>query len=113
MPLPQGIGFSPIGSGVAQVDYGQIEGISALQRNPQIRRASGVGPLNLTGSVFYGIWGTSGGAVTLSDQSGAFATLIPLPIVFDQGIPTANLPAGGTLSVVASNTSTNLLVLYK
>lgn len=111
MPLPQGFGFNPPGGG--NVDFGTTEGISALQRNPQIRRAFGAGTVSVTGSVLYGIWGTTGASVSCTDMSGnAFINVFPLPIVFDQGIPTVNPITGGALTVSAS-TATNLLVLYK
>ncbi len=112
MPLPTGIGYNPPGGGNA--DYGGVaEALSALQRNPQVRRASGVGVLNLTGSIIYGVWANSG-TVTVADQSGTFLTSFSTPLVFDQGIPTANAADGGALTITPSNLSTvNLLVLYK
>lgn len=112
MPLPAGSGFTPIGGG--NVDAGPVELLSMLQRNVQVRRASGVGVLSLTGSVLYAIWGTAAGTVSLADMSGTFVTAMPLPLVFDQGIPTANPVSGGALTVTPSNLSTvNMLVLYK
>lgn len=74
MPLPQGVGYNPIGG--SNVDFGPNEALSALQRNPQIRRANGAGTVNLTGSVFYGIWGTAGATVSLADMSGTFASVL-------------------------------------
>lgn len=110
MPLPQGFGFSPPGGG--NVDFGPTEALSALQRNPQIRRANGAGTVSVTGSVLYGIWGTSAATVSVADMSGTFINTLPLPIVFDQGIPTVNPVSGGVLTVSGS-TATNFLVLYK
>lgn len=110
MPLPNGFGFNPPGGG--NIDFGPNEALSALQRNPQIRRANGAGTLNITGSVLYGIWATNGATVSVADMSGTFINTLMTPIVFDQGIPTVNPVSGGVLTVSAS-TATNLFVLYK
>lgn len=114
MPLPPGIGFNPPGNG--NVDYGAVEGISALQRNPQIRRAVGTGVLNITGSVLYAVWANTG-TVTIVENTTGGATLFsaqPSPIVFDQGIPTIYPPTGGALQITPSNLSTVFVtVLYK
>lgn len=110
MPLPQGMGFNPAGNG--QVDFGLVEGVSALQRNPQIRRAFGTGVLSFTGSVIYAIWANSG-TVSVADTT-TFISAMPTPIVFDQGLPTVNPPSGGSLTVTPSNLSTVFVtVLYK
>lgn len=111
MPLPSGIGFNAPGSG--NVDFAGIaESLSALQHNPQVRRASGIGALNLTGSVVYAVLCT-GGTVSLADMSGTFATAVP-SFTFDQGVPTVNPSSGGALTITPSNLSTvSLLVLYK
>lgn len=110
MPLPQGIGFNPPGGG--NVDFGHLEGISALQRNPQTRRAFGTGVLNITGSVIYAIWANSG-TVSVADTT-TFISAMTTPIVFDQGIPTVNPTSGGAITVTPSNLSTVFVtVLYK
>ena len=112
MPLPQGIGFNPPGGG--NVDFGLVEGISAIRRDPQVQRAFGTGTLNLTGSVVYGIWGTSGKVVSATDMSNnVFIKLLPMPLIFEPGIPTPNPVSGGALTVTGQDTSTNLFILYK
>lgn len=110
MPLPQGFGFNSPGGG--NVDFGSVEAISALQRNPQIRRAFGAGTVAVTGSVLYGVWATNGATVSVADVTATFINVLMTPIVFDQGIPTANPTSGGALTVSAS-TATNIFVLYK
>lgn len=114
MPLPPGTaGFNPPGNG--NVDFGHLEGISALQRNPQIRRAVGTGVQNLTGSVIYAIWANSGTVtVTESTTPTTIFSAQTTPIVFDQGIPTINPVSGGAITVTPSNLSTVFVtVLYK
>lgn len=110
MPLPNGIGFNPPGGG--NIDFGPNEALSALLRDPQVRRANGAGTLNITGSVLYGIWATSAATVSVADMSSTFINTLPTPIVFDHGIPTVNPVTGGALTVSGS-TATNFLVLYK
>lgn len=112
MPLPPGVaGFSPIGGG--NVDFGPLEALSALQRNPQIRRAFGTGVLSITGSVVYAVWPNSG-TVTLADATASFLQVAAPGVAFDQGIPTVNPPSGASLTVTPSNLSTVFTtVLYK
>lgn len=111
MPLPSGIGFNPIGGG--NVDFGELEGISALQRNPQLRVAYGTGVLNLTGSVLYAAWANSG-TVSVADQSNTTFISGLASVVFQMGIPTVNPVSGGKLTVTPSNLSTVFsTVVYK
>jgi hypothetical protein len=114
MPLPTGIGFIAPGGG--NVDFGLAEGISALQRHPQVRRSSGTGMQNLTGSVVYAIVPTSG-SVTVTENTAGGATIVSAlaaPLVVPFGIPTLYPPAGGALQITPSNLSTVfVLCLYK
>lgn len=112
MPLPSGIGFDALAGG--NVDFGLVEGVSALQRNPQLRVAHGVGVQNLTGSVVYAVI-PSGGSVSVSDMSGnAVISGLSTPFTFAMGIPTVNPTSGGQLTVTPSNLSTVFVtVVYK
>lgn len=111
MPLPPGLaGFSPIGGG--NVDYGPIEALSALQRNPQMRRTYGTGVLTFTGSVVYAVV-PSAGTVAIADATATFLTVAAPGISLEQGWPTVNLVSGGPLTVTPSNLSAPWAVAFK
>lgn len=109
MPLPTGLGYNPPGGG--NVDFGLVEGISALQRNPQVRRASGFGTQSVTGSVVYAVI-PAANSVTVSD-SASFLMVAAPGIVVPFGVPTNYPPSGGSLTITPANSSTFYCVLYK
>lgn len=110
MPLPSGQGFNPPGGG--NVDFGGMpEALSALQRNPQVRRAIGFGTQNVTGSVIYAVI-PAANTVTITDNT-AFMMVAAPGIVVPFGVPTINPVSGGSLTITPANSSTFYTVLYK
>ena len=110
MPLPTGIGFNPPGGG--NQDFGgPYEALSALQRNPQVRRVFGFGTQAFTGSVIYAVI-PAANYVTVTDNT-AFMQVAAPGIVVPFGVPTINPTSGGSLTVTPQNSSTFYTVLYK
>lgn len=110
MPVP----FRPMGGG--NVDFGMLEGISALQRNPQIQRVFGTGTLTFTGSVLYAVIPNSG-TVSITDTTLSYQVAAP-GLVFPFGAPLDayqfTTPPGGSVTVTPSNLSQVFVtVLYK
>lgn len=111
MPLPPGVaGFNPIGGG--NVDFGPTEALSALQRNPQMRRAFGTGFATFTGSTVYAVV-PSAGTVAIADATATFLTVAAPGIALEQGWPTVNPFSGGPITVTPSNLSAPWAVAFK
>jgi hypothetical protein len=110
MPFPPGSnGYNPVAGG--NIDFGLVEGVSALQRNPQVRRLSGFGVQSFTGSVIYGVI-VGQNTVQVSDSASFLIAGVP-GIVVPFGIPTGYPATGGSLTVTPANSSTGYCVLYK
>lgn len=110
MPFPTGSsGFNPMAGG--NVDFSPAEGISALQRNPQVRRVSGFAPQSFTGSVIYAVL-VGQNTVTVSDSASFLVAAAP-GVVVPFGLPTGYPASGGSLTVTPANSSTGYCVLYK
>jgi hypothetical protein len=112
--------YQPLANG--NLDFSSLlEGISALQRNPQAYRVSGVGAQSFTGSVIYAIIVESG-SVLVNDVSSSYNYGCAAPgISVPAGIPVniVNVTAyganpGAGITVTPSNLSTvHWAVVYK
>lgn len=103
--------FKPIGGG--NTDFGPLEALNALQRNPQASRVSGVGVATFTGSLIYAV-ALDSGSVVVSDSAGSFGVAAP-GLSVPAGIPVPGYaPSGGSIQITPSNLSlTHWACVYK
>ncbi|HET8908286.1 MAG TPA: hypothetical protein VFN11_15120 [Ktedonobacterales bacterium] len=108
-----------IPAGGGNVDFtGLLEGVSALQRNPQVGRLSVTGVITATfsASTLYG-YIIDSGSVTLNSGSagGAFIAKLSGPSVgeFSFGAPIGNPPPGSGIVATVSTSTVNATIWYK
>lgn len=94
--------YKPIGGG--NLDFGPLEALNALQRNPQASRVSGVGIQTFTGSLIYAV-ALDTGSVLVSDSAGSYGVAAP-GLSIPAGIPSTYPPSGGSIQITPSNLST-------